>query len=69
MDFHFEILRDDCMYLFGIFRPEYPEEELEEENIIEDDAELTLNKVDDNIFGVCKNKPASVWKIKFQGSR
>lgn len=33
-------------------RPEYPEEELEEENIIEDDAELTLNKVDDNIFGM-----------------
>lgn len=32
-------------------RPEYPEEELEEENIIEDDAELTLNKVEDNIFG------------------
>ena len=33
-------------------RPEYPEEELEEENIIEDDAELTLNKVDDTLFGV-----------------
>lgn len=32
-------------------RPEYPEEELEEENIVEDDAELTLNKVEDNIFG------------------
>ena len=57
------------MYLFAIFRPEYPEEELEEENIIEDDAELTLNKVDDNIFGVGVNRPASVWKIEFQGSR
>ncbi|KAH3699822.1 hypothetical protein DPMN_074784, partial [Dreissena polymorpha] len=33
-------------------RPEYPEEEMEEENIVEDDAELTLNKVEDNIFGV-----------------
>lgn len=33
-------------------RPEYPEEELEEENIVEDDAELTLNKVEDNVFGV-----------------
>ncbi|XP_053408903.1 intraflagellar transport protein 57 homolog isoform X1 [Mercenaria mercenaria] len=33
-------------------RPEYPEEELEEENIVEDDAELTLNKVEDNIFGM-----------------
>jgi len=33
-------------------RPEYPEEEMEEENIVEDDSELTLNKVEDNIFGV-----------------
>ncbi|WAR06155.1 IFT57-like protein [Mya arenaria] len=32
-------------------KPEYPEEEMEEENIVEDDAELTLNKVEDNIFG------------------
>ena len=37
---------------FSFDRPEYPEEELEEENIIEDDAELTLNKVDDTVFGV-----------------
>jgi len=34
------------------YRPEYPEEEMEEENIVEDDAELTLNKVEDNVFGV-----------------
>ncbi|XP_067675036.1 intraflagellar transport protein 57 homolog [Haliotis asinina] len=33
-------------------RPSYPEEEMEEENVIEDeDAELTLNKVEDPIFG------------------
>ena len=25
---------------------------MEEENIVEDDAELTLNKVEDNVFGV-----------------
>ena len=29
--------------------PIYPEEELEEENIIEDDAELTLNQVEQDI--------------------
>jgi estrogen-related receptor beta like 1 len=39
-------------FLLFCYRPEYPEEELEEENIVEDDAELTLNKVEDNIFGV-----------------
>ncbi|XP_071095047.1 intraflagellar transport protein 57 homolog [Haliotis cracherodii] len=33
-------------------RPSYPEEEMEEENVIEDeDAELTLNKVEDPMFG------------------
>ncbi|KAK3107866.1 hypothetical protein FSP39_023899, partial [Pinctada imbricata] len=31
-------------------RPEYPEEEMDEENIVEDDAELTLNDVEKNIF-------------------
>ena len=39
-------------FCFSLCRPEYPEEELEEENIIEDDAELTVNKVDDTVFGV-----------------
>ena len=29
------------------FRPTYPVEELEEETVPEDDAELTLNKVDE----------------------
>lgn len=34
------------------FRPSYPVEELEEETVPEDDAELTLNKVDEE-FVVC----------------
>lgn len=34
------------------FRPTYPVEELEEETVAEDDAELTLNKVDEE-FVVC----------------
>lgn len=34
------------------FRPAYPVEELEEETVPEDDAELTLNKVDEE-FVVC----------------
>ena len=34
------------------FRPAYPVEELEEETVAEDDAELTLNKVDEE-FVVC----------------
>lgn len=34
------------------FRPTYPVEELEEETVPEDDAELTLNKVDEE-FVVC----------------
>lgn len=43
------------MFYYGwicVYRPEYPEEEMDEENIVEDDAELTLNKVEDNTFGV-----------------
>ena len=31
-------------------RPVYPEEEMDEENIIDDDAELTLNKVEDDVI-------------------
>ena len=31
------------------FRPIYPEEEADEENIIEDDAELTLDKMEEEI--------------------
>lgn len=34
------------------FRPAYPVEELDEETVAEDDAELTLNKVDEE-FVVC----------------
>lgn len=31
------------------FRPAYPTEELEEEEITEDDAELTLNKLEEDV--------------------
>lgn len=31
------------------FRPEYPTEELEEEEITEDDAELMFNKLEDSV--------------------
>ncbi|KAL3884532.1 hypothetical protein ACJMK2_024666, partial [Sinanodonta woodiana] len=31
-------------------RPDYPEEEMEEETVVEDDAELTLNKVEESPF-------------------
>ena len=35
------------MYLFhAFFRPEYPEEEVEEENIVDDDSELTLGEIE-----------------------
>lgn len=34
------------------FRPVYPAEEMEEEALIEDDAELTLNKLHDELI-VC----------------
>ena len=33
-----------------VFRPTYPEEELDEENIIEDDSELNLNKVEEEMM-------------------
>ena len=32
------------------FSPTYPEEELDEENIIEDDSELNLNKVEEEMM-------------------
>ena len=32
------------------FRPIYPEEELDEENIIEDDSELNLNKMEEEMM-------------------
>ena len=38
---------------FCCFRPIYPEEELDEENIIEDDAELDLNTMPDTKDEVC----------------
>ncbi len=34
------------------FSPIYPEEEMDEENIIDDDAELDLNKVEDEMMQV-----------------
>ena len=41
-------------YPIGIlyFSPMYPEEEMDEENIIDDDTELTLNKVEDEVMMV-----------------
>ena len=30
-------------------RPVYPEEEMDEENVVEDESELTLNKMEDDI--------------------
>lgn len=35
------------------FSPIYPEEEMDEENIIEDDAELTLDKMEDEVHVSC----------------
>lgn len=35
---------------FNWDKPDYPQEELEEENVVEDDAELTLNEVEKSIF-------------------
>lgn len=38
------------------FRPTYPTEEVEEEVIMEDDAELTLNKVEEiSAVGICNH--------------
>ena len=34
-----------------VFRPRYPHEETEEETVIDDDAELTLNKVEEEDIG------------------
>ena len=42
------------MVHFCCFRPIYPEEELDEENIIEDDAELDLNTMPDTKDEVCR---------------
>ena len=36
--------------LWTYFRPVYPTEELEEEEITEDDAELTLNKLEEDVM-------------------
>ncbi|XP_029434332.1 intraflagellar transport protein 57 homolog [Rhinatrema bivittatum] len=41
-----EALKSIC---FSWKRPTYPSEELEEETVLEDDAELTLNKIEDEI--------------------
>lgn len=40
---------ESCNVLWTCFRPAYPTEELEEEAITEDDAELTLNKLEEEI--------------------
>lgn len=36
----------------NLYSPEYPEEEMDEENIVEDDAELTLNEVEKTMMQV-----------------
>ena len=36
--------------IYCVIRPTYPEEELDEENIIEDDSELNLNKVEEEMM-------------------
>lgn len=41
---------------FTHIRPEYPEEEVEEDNVIEDEAELNLNKVEEEMMLVSKIK-------------
>jgi len=42
-----------CQYFFWTyFRPVYPTDELEEEEITEDDTELTLNKLEEDV-AVC----------------
>ena len=46
------------MFAFSVFpsRPNYPTETTEEESVIEDDAELTLSKVEEEmIVGVLFN--------------
>lgn len=41
------------MYLFHpSFRPEYPEEEMDEENIVDDDSELTLGEIEKTMMQV-----------------
>jgi hypothetical protein len=48
------------MYLFhAFFRPEYPEEEVEEENIVDDDSELTLGEIEKTMMQVIDLPKAS----------
>lgn len=45
-----------CIVFMYYFRPTYPTEEMEEEVIMEDDAELTLNKVEEiTAVGICNH--------------
>lgn len=46
--FQFTVFKSSTV-VYTNFRPTYPTEELEEEEITEDDAELTLNKLEEDV--------------------
>lgn len=48
-----------------LYRPQYPEEEMDEENIVEDDSELTLNEIEKSLaVGVSPDNFANISDIK-----